>query len=95
MSKRTRISGLILGTIVLVWAIVGPFVVPSARLTPTECWVGGLAAVLVIVACCYPWTCMKCHGEGTGPDVAVTSELDLVLVTATCDWCGGDGKGRI
>ena len=95
MSPRTRISGIVIGVVALVWAVVGPILVPAARLTPTECWVGGIAGAIVIVLALWPWRCMKCHGAGTVPDAVLTPALDIALVTATCDWCAGDGKGRL
>ena len=94
MSLRTRISGIVIGVVALVWAVVGPYVVPSARLTATECWIGGIAGALIIVGSLWRWRCMKCHGAGEGPDAVLTPAGDIALVTATCDWCGGDGKGR-
>lgn len=95
MSLRCRAIGLTIGVTALVWAFVGPSAMPRAGLTSTECWVGGLAGILCIVLSLLPWRCMKCRGRGTVPDATIDADLNLVLVTGTCDWCGGDGKGRL
>lgn len=96
MSLRCRIIGFIIGVIALVWAFVGPAIMPGAHLTMAECWAGGLAGAVCVVLSLIPWRCLKCHGDGTMPSAVLSSDgLDILPATATCNWCGGDGKGRL
>ena len=92
MSARERIAGTIIGALCLALAVVEMFIVPEQVFAN---WGLAFGAVFVLAMSLWRWRCDCCLGKGWVPSaVLAPNGRDILPATATCDWCGGDGKGR-